>query len=53
MRDEIAILMAAGLGMRMRSLTETIAKPLIKVHGVPMIETVINGLLTELNTYIL
>lgn len=41
---EIGILMAAGLGTRMWPLTETIPKPLIKVHGIPMIETVIDGL---------
>lgn len=42
---EIAILMAAGLGNRMRPLTETTPKPLIPVHGRAMIETVIEGLL--------
>lgn len=43
--SEYAILMAAGLGSRMRPLTDTVPKPLIKVHGKPMIETVIEGLL--------
>lgn len=43
--QEIAILMAAGLGNRMRPLTETTPKPLIKVRGRAMIETVIEGLL--------
>lgn len=42
---EIAILMAAGLGSRMQPLTEKTPKPLIQVHGKPMIETVIDGLL--------
>ena len=40
---EIAILMAAGLGSRMRPLTETMPKPLIKIHGKAMIETVSGG----------
>ena len=40
---EYAILMAAGMGTRMRPLTETMPKPLIPVHGKPMIETVIDG----------
>lgn len=39
-----AILMASGLGTRMRPLTDTTPKPLIKVGSVPMIETVINAL---------
>ena len=42
--SETAILMAAGMGTRMRPLTETTPKPLVKVHGKPMIETVIEGL---------
>lgn len=41
---EIAVLMAAGMGTRMRPLTEFIPKPLVRINGVPMIETVINGL---------
>ena len=39
-----AILMASGLGSRMRPLTNTTPKPLIKVNNTPMIETVINAL---------
>ena len=41
---ECAFLMAAGKGERMRPITEKIPKPLVKVHGTPMIETVIAGL---------
>lgn len=41
---ENAIIMASGLGTRMRPLTEKKPKPLIEVKGVPMIETVINVL---------
>lgn len=44
MKREIAIMMAAGLGSRMRPLTETMPKPLVKVFGTPMIETMIAGL---------
>lgn len=44
MKNEIAILMAAGLGTRMSPLTKKTPKPLIKVFGKPMIETVIDGL---------
>ena len=39
-----AILMASGLGSRMRPLTDTKPKPLIEVCGTPMIETVIKAL---------
>ncbi len=41
---ELAILMASGMGTRMRPVTETIPKPLVEVAGKPMIETVIDGL---------
>lgn len=44
MKQEIGIIMAAGKGERMRPLTLKTPKPLVKVHGVPMIETVIAGL---------
>lgn len=39
-----AILMASGLGTRMKPLTDSTPKPLIKVANKPMIETVIDAL---------
>ncbi len=44
MNHEIAILMAAGYGSRLRPITLTTPKPLVKVHGTSMIDTVIGGL---------
>ena len=41
---ERAIIMAAGLGNRMRPVTLATPKPLVKVNGVRMIDTVIDGL---------
>lgn len=41
---ERAIIMAAGLGNRMRPVTLTTPKPLVKVNGIRMIDTVIDGL---------
>lgn len=39
-----AIIMAAGVGKRMQPVTLTTPKPLVKVNGVRMIDTVIQGL---------
>lgn len=41
---ERAIIMAAGLGNRMHPVTLSTPKPLVKVNGVRMIDTVIQGL---------
>lgn len=40
-----AIIMAAGFGSRLSPITKTIPKPLIKVNGISMVETIIEGLL--------
>ena len=45
--SEQAILMAAGLGNRMRPLTDTTPKPLVTVNGIPLVETVIAALETR------
>lgn len=39
-----AIIMAAGIGERLQPVTLTVPKPLIKVNGVRMIDTIIDGL---------
>lgn len=43
-RVKRAIIMAAGTGERMKPVTMNIPKPLVKVNGVRMIDTVIQGL---------
>lgn len=43
-RVKRAIIMAAGFGNRMRPVTSFTPKPMVKVNGVRMIDTVIDGL---------
>lgn len=38
-----AVIMASGFGSRMRPLTLTTPKPLVRVNGVAMIETVMTA----------
>ena len=44
---ERAIIMAAGLGNRMHPVTLQTPKPMVRINGVAMIETVIRGLLNN------
>lgn len=39
-----AIIIAAGIGVRMQPLTNYVPKPMVKVGGVPMIESIIQAL---------
>lgn len=38
------IIMAGGLGQRLRPLTETVPKPMLEVNGKPILETILEGL---------
>ena len=42
--DAWVVLMAGGLGMRLRPLTESVPKPLLKVNGKPMLEHILENL---------
>ncbi|HEY8834433.1 MAG TPA: sugar phosphate nucleotidyltransferase [Chthoniobacterales bacterium] len=39
-----AVLLAAGRGTRMRGLTETLPKPMLEVHGKPVLQHIVEGL---------
>jgi dTDP-glucose pyrophosphorylase len=40
-----AVILAAGKGTRMRELTNEIPKPMLKVHGKPILEHIIEGIM--------
>lgn len=42
-KDNVVILMVGGLGTRLRPLTNDIPKPMLKVGGKPILETIIEG----------
>ena len=39
-----AVLLAAGRGTRMRDLTEALPKPMLDVHGKPVLQHIVEGL---------
>ena len=45
MRPNTAILMAGGLGTRLHPLTENLPKPMLKVGGRPILETILQSLI--------
>lgn len=45
-RDNIVLLMAGGLGMRLRPLTNNIPKPLLKVGNKPILETILENFIS-------
>lgn len=42
--ETTVVIMAGGLGMRLRPLTESVPKPMLQVHGTPMLEHIIGRL---------
>src|SRR5512134_1163538 len=40
-----AVILAAGKGTRMKDLTNELPKPMLKVHGRPILEHILEGLL--------
>ncbi|XPV76204.1 MAG: nucleotidyltransferase family protein [Desulfovibrio sp.] len=46
-KDNWVVLMAGGLGTRLRPLTENCPKPLLKVGGKPVLETIMEGFISH------
>ncbi len=46
-RDNAVLLMAGGLGMRLRPLTENVPKPLLKVGNKPILETILESFIAS------
>lgn len=46
-RDNLVVLMAGGLGSRLGKLTENCPKPLLKVGGSPILETILQTLIEK------
>ena len=41
-----AVILAAGKGTRMMELTNELPKPMLRVHGKPILEHILDGLLS-------
>lgn len=48
-----AVILAAGKGTRMLPLTRYIPKPMIRIHGIPILEHILNSLPDEISEVIL
>lgn len=46
-RDNVAVVMAGGQGQRLRPLTETVPKPMIRVAGRPILERIVLHLVSH------
>lgn len=45
--DTWVVIMAGGLGTRLRPITETIPKPMIQIGGRPILESILNGFIAQ------
>lgn len=44
-RDNLVVVMAGGLGTRLRPLTDAVPKPMLRVGGKPILETILGSLI--------